>query len=93
MLQKYISLWGWGFFETWVDMRRYHYLDSDPLGSGTVYLGFNIPSTLAGENLGKLVYRARPRFNSEYVWNRDELLRIGAFNVDYHTYEPWFSKP
>ena len=27
MLQKYIALWGWGYFETWVDMRRYHYTD------------------------------------------------------------------
>ena len=97
MLQKYIALWGWGFFETFVDMRRYHYLDTeiDPVTSlpTQVYLGFALPSTLAAENLGKPVYRVRPRYNSEYVWNRDELLRIGALNVDYHTYEPWFIQP
>ncbi|MEJ7913971.1 MAG: SusD/RagB family nutrient-binding outer membrane lipoprotein, partial [Chitinophagaceae bacterium] len=29
MLQKYIALWGWGFIETWVDMRKYHYTDPD----------------------------------------------------------------
>jgi hypothetical protein len=93
MLQKYIALWGWGFFETWVDMRRYHYVDIDPATSAQVYLGFTPPTTLAPENLGKLVYRVRPRYNSEYVWNRDELLRIGALNTDYHTYETWFSQP
>ncbi len=97
MLQKYIALWGWGFFETFVDMRRYHYVDTeiDPLTSlpAQVYLGFTIPTTLATENLGKPVYRVRPRYNSEYVWNRNELLRIGALNGDYHTYECWFSQP
>lgn len=91
MLQKYIALWGWGFFETWVDMRRYHYVDPDPETNLPVYRGFNLPSILASENLNKPVYRARPRYNSEYVWNRNELLRIGALNVDYHTYETWFS--
>lgn len=93
MLQKYIALWGWGFFETFVDMRRYHYTDIDEGTGQQVYTGFVIPTTLAPENLGKPVYRARPRFNSEYVWNRDELLRIGALNGDYHTYEPWFVQP
>ena len=93
MLQKYIALWGWGFFETFVDMRRYHYTDLDPVSGTQVYLGFALPVTLAPENLGKPVYRVRPRFNSEYVWNRPELLRIGALNVDYHTYEPWFTQP
>lgn len=97
MLQKYIALWGWGFFETFVDMRRYHYIDTetDPVtGTATqVYLGFNLPSQLSTQNLGKLVYRVRPRYNSEYVWNMNELLRIGALNSDYHTYETWFSQP
>ncbi len=93
MLQKYIALYGWGFFETFVDMRRYHWtLDLDPVTGGQVYKGFTFP-TLAPENLGKPVYRVRPRFNSEYVWNRAELLRIGALNGDYHTYETWFSQP
>lgn len=93
MLQKYIALWGWGFFETFVDMRRFHYLDPDPVTGNQVYLGFSLPSPLATENLGKPVYRVRPRYNSEYVWNRNELLRIGALNGDYHTYECWFSQP
>jgi hypothetical protein len=93
MLQKFIALWGWGFFETWVDLRRYHYLDIDPSTGQQVYLGFVPPATLAAENIGKLVYRVRPRFNSEYVWNIEELRRIGALNSDYHTYETWMSKP
>lgn len=92
MLQKFIALWGWGFFETWVDMRRYHYTDTDVSGQ-QVYLGLSMPSTLATENIGKLVYRVRPRFNSEYVWNIEELRRIGALNSDYHTYETWMSRP
>lgn len=94
MLQKYIALWGWGFFETFVDMRRFHYTDPDPVKtSQQVYKGFILPTPLATENLGKPVYRVRPRYNSEYVWNRNELLRIGALNGDYHTYECWFSQP
>jgi hypothetical protein len=92
MLQKYIALWGWGFFETFVDMRRYHWTDLDPVTGVQVYKTFILP-VVAAENFGKPVYRVRPRFNSEYVWNRDELLRIGALNGDYHTYECWFSKP
>jgi Starch-binding associating with outer membrane len=92
MLQKYIALWGWGFFETFVDMRRYHWTDLDPVTNVQVYKTFVLP-VVAAENFGKPVYRVRPRFNSEYVWNRDELLRIGALNGDYHTYECWFSKP
>lgn len=93
MLQKYIALWGWGFFETWVDLRRYHYVDLDPDTGVQVYKGFTLPSSLAGENNGKLVYRARPRYNSEYVWNIEELRRLGGLNPDYHTYECWFSQP
>jgi hypothetical protein len=92
MLQKYIALWGHGTFETWVDMRRYHYTDKDANGV-QVYTGFTVPSAtdLFPDNGGKLVYRMRPRFNSEYVWNINELTRIGATALDYHTKEMWFS--
>lgn len=97
MLQKYISLWGWGFFETWVDMRRYHYTDFDILQSSTtpvqVYKNLLLPATIASTNGGRPVYRVRPRYNSEYVWNVDELKRLGALNSNYHTYECWFSLP
>jgi len=92
MLQKYIALWGHGTMETWVDMRRYHYTDKDATGV-QVYTGFKLPATadLFQDNGGKMAYRMRPRFNSEYVWNINELNRIGATTIDYHTKEMWFS--
>ncbi len=93
MMQKYIALWGWGFFETFVDIRRYHWQDLDPLTGQQVYKTMVFPAPFFADNLNKPVYRVRPRFNSEYVWNRNELLRIGGLNLDYHTYECWFSKP
>lgn len=94
MLQKYIALWGWGFTETWVDMRRYHYnIDLDPVTGLPVYRGFITPAAIPATNNGKLATRIRPRFNSEYVWNLDELIRIGGTAVDYHTKEMWFSQP
>jgi hypothetical protein len=92
MLQKYIALYGYGNYETWVDLRRYHYNDKDA-NNLQVYRDFVVPSgtTLFIDNGGKPVYRVRPRFNSEYVWNLEELKRIGADATDYHTKECWFS--
>ena len=92
MLQKYIALWGHGTMETWVDMRRYHYTDKDATGV-QVYTGFTLPAAadIFQDNGGKMAYRMRPRFNSEYVWNINELNRIGATTIDYHTKEMWFS--
>jgi hypothetical protein len=95
MLQKYIALFGYGVLETWVDMRRYHYTDPDPSGTGQVYADFLPPSggDLYPDNNGKLIYRYYPRFNSEYVWNINELKRIGATAIDYHTVPTWFTQP
>ncbi|NCU05623.1 MAG: SusD/RagB family nutrient-binding outer membrane lipoprotein, partial [Chitinophagaceae bacterium] len=45
------------------------------------------------DNNGALVYRVRYRYNSEYVWNIEELKRLGADKLDWHTKETWFSKP
>jgi len=92
MLQKYIALWGWGFFETWVDMRRYHYTDIDPLTTQQVYKTFALP-TLYSLNNGKPAYRVRPHYTSEYTYNLAELIRIGALATDYQTKEMWFSLP
>lgn len=97
MLQKYIALFGYGAIETWVDMRRYHYTDADE-NSNQVYRDFVLPPTtgtngLWPDNNGKPVYRVRYRFNSEYVWNIEELRRLGAEALDWHTKETWFSKP
>lgn len=98
MLQKYIALFGWGTHQTWTDMRKYHYVDIDPATGNKVYADFTPPPTspinyLITTNNGKYVYRCRPRFNSEYLYNIPELTRIGALNTDYNTYECWFSMP
>jgi hypothetical protein len=100
MLQKYIALYGWGTHQTWVDMRKYHYIDIDPSTAGSptgihqVYASFAPPSgdNLIATNNGKFVYRCRPRYNSEYLYNVPELTRLGALNPDYNTYEMWFSQ-
>ncbi|WP_462221681.1 SusD/RagB family nutrient-binding outer membrane lipoprotein [Ferruginibacter sp.] len=93
MLQKYIAMFGYGALETWGDMRRYHYID--PYASQQVYTGFVLPTggDLFPDNATKPVYRVRPRFNSEYVWNILELERIGATKNDYHTIKMWFTEP
>lgn len=99
MMQKYIAMYAWGLVETWVDMRRYHYIDLDESTGQQVYREFAPPNTtstsgvndLYPNNLGKLIYRHRPRFNSEYLYNVDELNRVGALAPDYITKEHWFS--
>ncbi|OQP62753.1 hypothetical protein A3860_27490 [Niastella vici] len=93
MLQKYIALWGWGFLETWVDLRRFHYIDLDPATGQQVYKNYLLPATFFGSNGGKPVYRIRPNYQSEYVWNLAELQRLGGTKSDYHTLECWFSLP
>lgn len=92
MLQKYICEFAWQFFDTWSDMRRYHYTDLDPATGTQVYKGLSVPTNLFPDNQGKLVYRLRPRYNSEYVWNRASLDKIGGLSIDYHTKELWFSQ-
>jgi len=98
MLQKYIALFAYGVLETWVDMRRYHYVDKDPSGTGQVYADFTPPSgsDLFPDNNGELIWRYYPRFNSEYVWNINELNRIGATTNNYHANpveKIWFALP
>jgi hypothetical protein len=98
MLQKYISLFVHGVLETWVDMRRYHYIDADPSGTGQVYADFVPPqgSDLFPANNGELIYRYYPRYNSEYVWNILELERIGATLPNYAANSQqkiWFALP
>jgi hypothetical protein len=93
MLQKYIALYGYGMIETWTDMRRFHYVDLDPQTGNQVYADFTLPTglDLFQNNNGKPVQRARPRYNSEYLYNVDELNRLGGLELDYHTKEQWFS--
>jgi hypothetical protein len=92
MLQKYIALWGWGHIETWNDLRRYHY-GVDLFDGKPVYTNFVLPTTLYVGSGNKPAYRIRPRYNSEYVWNRAALDKIGGNNVDFQTYEMWNTKP
>jgi hypothetical protein len=96
MNQKYIALYVWGALETWVDMRKFHYIDNDPATGKKVYAGFTPPtgSNLISTNLGNLTYRMRPRFNSEYLYDIPELTRIGAYQYpEYNTYKTWFAQP
>ncbi|MGF1923933.1 MAG: SusD/RagB family nutrient-binding outer membrane lipoprotein [Bacteroidia bacterium] len=88
MGQKYIAQWGWAGQEQWSDMRKYHY---DPL----VFKQFKPleASEFYPTTVGKYAYRIRPRYNSEYLWNRAELERLGAYEDDYTTKETWFSLP
>lgn len=93
MCQKYIAQWGWGHLEQWVDLRRYHYTDTDPVTGQQVFQGFNIPLDLYPDNAGKPAYRIRPRYNSEYVWNVASLEAIGGLALDFHTKETWITQP
>jgi hypothetical protein len=93
MEQKYIAQWGWGCLEQWMDLRRFHYTDADPATGQQVFGGFVIPVNLYPDNAGKPVYRIRPRYNSEYVWNKESLNKIGALAPTYHTEETWITKP
>lgn len=95
MSQKYIAQWGWGHNELWMDMRRYHYTDIDPASGRQVYPGFTIPgpTILDPDNAGRPVQRIRPRYNSEYVWNRAALEEIGGLAPDFHTVPLWITQP
>ena len=93
MSQKYIAQWAWGHNELWMDMRRYHYTDVDPASGRQVFPGFAPPTALYVDNAGKIVQRIRPRYNSEYVWNRDALNAIGGLATDYHTVPLWITQP
>jgi len=86
MLQKYIALWGYGFIETWTDLRKFDY---DP----NVYTSFTLPTTLYIDNNNIPAYRVRPRYNSEYIWNIDALKAIGGFDANYHTKKLWIHLP
>jgi hypothetical protein len=93
MSQKYIAQWAWGHNEMWMDMRRFHYTDTDPVSGVEVFRGFSPPVTLYSDNGGKVVQRIRPRYNSEYVWNRAALDVIGGLALDYHTKPLWIIQP
>jgi len=93
MCQKYIAQWGWAHTEIWLDMRRFHYTDVDPVSGIEVFRGFAPPTNIYGDNGGKVVQRMRPRFNSEYVWNTAALDVIGGRALDYQTKPLWIIQP
>jgi hypothetical protein len=93
MSQKVIAQFGWGHNELWMDMRRHHYTDIDPADTVQVIRGFAPPSPRFSENADSLVQRIRPRFNSEYVWNRPGLDAIGGLASGYHVQTMWIIKP
>lgn len=93
MSQKYIAQWGWGHNETWMDLRRYNYTDVDPASGKQVFMGFAPPTNLYVDNNGKIVQRIRMRYNSEYVWNRASLEKIGGLALDFHTAPLWITQP
>lgn len=93
MSQKYIAEWGWAHNELWMDMRRYRYTDVDPASGKQVFPGFALPTVIFSDNGGKAVQRIRPRYNSEYVWNRAGLEKIGGLADDYQTKPLWITQP
>lgn len=75
--------------------------DSDPT---KVYKGFYLlPSQVEGrrskyniDNNGSPCYRIRPRYNSEYMWNKpslEQLKPISGTAINYHCSIPWFVYP
>ncbi len=90
--QKYIAQWAWAPIEAWMDMRRYHYTDMDAVASTQVFRGFAFPTNYYPDNNNRPAQRVRPRYNSDYVWNRDELAKIGGLALDYHTKPMWITE-
>ena len=78
-----------------------HKWDTDPT---KVYKGFylapmdveNRRSAYNNYNLGSPCYRVRPRYNSEYMWNKGSLsvlTPISGTADNYHCSKPWFVYP
>lgn len=93
MLQKYLALYGYGFVETWSDLRKFNYNVGDKFGNNPYQNVYVFPSSFFPDNGGKPAQRYRPRYNSEYLWNTEALKKIGADKNDYHTVKMWFSQP
>ena len=85
----------------WTENTMDHKLDTDP---NKVYKGFYLaPMQVAGrksaytvKNAGAPMFRARPRYNSEYMWNQPALKQlkpISGMDDRYHTSMPWFAYP
>ena len=86
---------GWNL--SYIDQK----MDSDPT---KVYKGYYLAPALVEnrrgsyneENQGSPCYRIRPRYNSEYMWNKpalDALKPIGGRELNYQCSIPWFAYP
>lgn len=97
MLQKYIALWGWGFFETWVDMRRFGMYDyDDPTTMDPfleVYKNLSPLTQIDSRNNRKYAQKVRPHYTSEWTYNRAELDRLGILQNNWHVTKMWFTEP
>ena len=61
---------------------------------GGVFLSNN--TNFNADNNGSPCFRLRPRYNSEYMWNKgnlDALLPIGGQELDYQCSIMWFCYP
>jgi hypothetical protein len=65
----------------------------DPVSGTQVFRGFTMPTNYYPDNNQRPVQRIRARYNSDYVWNREELAKIGGLNLDYHTKPMWITEP
>jgi len=95
MLQKYIALYGWGVHETWVDMRRYHYIDKDPDHSANqVYADWQplAASDIWPLNGGEFAYRARPQNTSEFQYNLQAVTAMGGTAANYCVFNTWITR-
>lgn len=87
----------------WEPTILYHKDENDP---NRVFKGYYLnPADVQGcrtrfnqtyNGNGSPCFRIRPRYNSEYMWNRpslDKLAPISGYSKRYHTSIPWFAYP
>lgn len=86
MGQKYIAQWGWAGQEQWTDMRKYHY-------DVEVFKQFKPLEPSEFFTTNGYAYRIRPRYNSEYMWNKAEMDRWEMNTPQYTSTEMYFSTP
>lgn len=83
MMQKYIALYLQP--ETWVDMRRYQYKEY-------AYPGIYYPKNVLSEFGGKWIQRFPYDPQTEYIYNPQEIERLGASARDWVTRKFWWEE-
>lgn len=87
----------------WDDQHMYHKDENDPT---RVFKGYYLPSAdvdgcrtrlnTTYNTKGSPCFRIRPRYNSEYMWNKPalkSLVPISGYSTFYHQSIPWFAYP